>query len=134
MDPEVRGREDYVRKWLEFNIARGPAITVLSEGRIMGVWGIRFVRKGIGSTWAVVCVEFKDVFGPDAAWMIRNMIDVTATEYGFKRIRAHSRKGLAASQRLLRHLGFERMRRQSKTHFFYRKQFVATEGTEITEK
>jgi len=126
VDPQIRGQVDYVRKWLEFNIAKGPAITVVNKGLIMGAWGVRGVRPGVGSAWAVVCLKFGDVFGPDAAWTVRNMIEMTAAEYGFKRIRAHSRKGFAASQRLLRHLGFERMRRETETHLFYRKQFLAT--------
>lgn len=132
-DPELRGRVDYIEKWLIFNINRGPAITAIWNGRVVASWGIRQVRPGVGSAWAVFCSNIRFVQGfpsaeameylEESLWTMRQSIRLIAAEFGFKRIRAHSRKGFRASQRLMRHLGFEKMHREAKTHYFYKMTF-----------
>jgi len=121
IDPSVHGKIEYVTKWMAFNIAHGPSLTVMNEDQIVGAWGIRKVREGIGAIWAIYCDRFKEIFGPDAAWMIRTSIDIVVDEYKFKKVRAWARKDYPAPHRVLRHLGFERMRWSSKEHYFYRK-------------
>lgn len=121
IDPLLRGKNEYVDRWIAFSVDRGPALTIMNEGQIVAAWGIRKVREGIGTIWAIYCDRFKEIFGPDTAWMMRTIFEIVVREYNFKKVRAWSRKDYPMSDRFLRHFGFERMRWSSKEYYFYKR-------------
>lgn len=132
-DERLRGRPAEIRRWMKYNMDRGPSFTALYEGRIMAAWGVRWVRQGVGTAWAVFSTDMP--YGQsvptaeaieylqEAVWTAEHALAIVVSEFRFKRIRAHSRKGFAASQRLLRHLGFEQLKRETKTHIIFKRKW-----------
>ena len=54
---------------------------------------------------------------------MRDMIEIIAETYGIRKCRAISRKGFAASQNMLAHLGFVRLRRSRQRYYIYVREF-----------
>ena len=86
----------------------GLAYSVLVDGEIVAVAGIKRVREGLGEMWAVVSQD-----APRSTKLfraLRQMLAISAKHGGFSRLRSKSRKGFAQSQRFLEFFGFEQKR------------------------
>jgi len=100
------------------------------EEIILGCAGIRMIRPGVGEVWAVfsnkINTHRKELFRA-----VRDMLNILIEDFSpeFTKLRASSRIGFEASQRLLEHLGFERARRRWNGHYIYVKRINAQHST-----
>jgi len=120
--PREERSDEYIRKWARYDIENGPAYAALYEGKVVAVAGIRLVRPGLGFIWIVMSKDIKKnsfSFMKESLFAMRKMTGILIGRYGLKKVRALSRIGFGESQRLLEHLGFERLRRATKTHYVY---------------
>jgi hypothetical protein len=106
--------------WAAVNETLGPGYTGTHKGQIVCAAGIRLVRKGVGDAWLVMSHEAaknkKATFRT-----VKTMLEILIEEFDLVRVRATSRIGFPASQRLLEHLGFKRMRTMTTGYYFYRR-------------
>jgi len=119
IDTELLTSVEYCREWAEYNVLHGPAYTALIRDRIVGAAGIRLHEQNTGILWAV----FTTAMRQHVKSMLRSsraLIAILLEEFEITTLYAESRKGFAASQRLLEHLGFKRTTDETSTHYFYK--------------
>ena len=119
IDGSVIGRPEYCRTWAKLNIENGPAYTAYINNEIVGSAGIRLTSDNEGVLWAVFSTKMKDHI-KGTLRSSRELISALIIEFNLKTIYALSRKGFAAPQRMLEHLGFERMNEEPKTDYYYK--------------
>ena len=113
-------------RWASVKLARGPAWVFMDEGRRMAVIGLEIPREGVGRVWAVFTKgDWVRRSGVLLGLIrgIRTCLKVLADTYNLNRVLAFSDKGFPQSQRLLRAVGFTRLRHSSITRYFYRWQY-----------
>jgi hypothetical protein len=111
-----------IRKWAAYEIAGWPAYAAIYKEKVVAVAGLRLVRPSVGHIWIVMSKDINKKsfsFMRDAMLSMKKMTEILVRQYSLKKVRALSRIGFGGSQRLLEHLGFERLRRTTKTHYIY---------------
>jgi RimJ/RimL family protein N-acetyltransferase len=121
VDERIRNDEEYWRKWAKTNAESGPGYTAFYEGRPIGAAGIRLLDDGAGCPWLVMTREATR-HKKDVIRSLRIMLRILVKDYKLKKLVTDSRKGFAASQRFLEHLGFKRTS-ETDNHYFYSLEF-----------
>ena len=86
---------------------RGPAYTLLLEGRVVVCAGVMLLWPGVGTVWANVSGEFPRV----KVWAtrtIRRMLADVIRAYGLHRLESVALADNERNQRYMEFLGFER--------------------------
>jgi len=125
MDDDIDTKPEEIRRWAEYNMAVGPAFAAESGGKVIAAGGMRIVRAGLGDLWIVVSrdIERNYGFSKEGLTVMRDMTEILAEKYSMKRIRIISRIGFPASQSLLHHLGFRRLRKVWQSYYIYTRRF-----------
>lgn len=119
IDKSLQKNEVLWKAWAKVNARSGPAYTAVTDtGELIAAAGIRLVREGVGNVWMVMSPKVSGYKKAVLRWL-KTMIPIIMEEFGLKKLRTDSRKGFAASQRLLEHIGFKRLRKETKTNYFY---------------
>jgi len=119
VDPAIK--EIDWRKWAQINESGGLGYTGVYEGKMVFAAGVRHVRTGVGDMWAVITSDCRQCL-KDVIWTQRTMLAIVASEMGYSRLRSDSRIGFPESQRLLKAIGFEKMRKMlNGTHYYYKR-------------
>ncbi len=98
---------------------------------LLGCAGLEIRREGVANAWAVVTSSVPSsrqglptaealAHVEQLLWTYRNMLEILWKRYHLRTIRTFSIKGFGQSQKLLRALGFEKLRHESETRYFYR--------------
>jgi hypothetical protein len=118
-------------EWIDFRLKSGPAISAYYAGRLVGAAGLQIVRPGIANVWAVIDSKFEKLpagklptaeefeYLESVLHAFIGMRDILARRFKISRIRTYSRRGFAASQRLLRVCGFKRLRKSDNLNFYF---------------
>jgi RimJ/RimL family protein N-acetyltransferase len=107
------------QKWVELNIKSGPGYTGFYKDKIIGACGIRLLNDGGGWAWAIISPAVRQ-HKKAAMRSILVMTKILVKKFELKYLITNSRKGFAASQRLLEHLGFKRTEKETDTQYYYR--------------
>jgi len=123
VDESVRLHPETWQRRSEGHLENGPALSLWNDGSLLGCVGVEIRREGVGIAWAVI-MRRPELEQPT---VIRGLVrscrvglDVVRKHFGVTRIRTFSVKGFPEAGRLLRAFQFERLRRESKTRFYYR--------------
>ena len=131
VDESVRSHPETWQPWAEGKLATGPAYSAWSDGKLAGCAGLEIRREGVANAWAVITSRVPSsraglptaetlAYVEQLLWTYRNMLEILWERFELRTIRTFSVKGFRKSQKLLRALGFERLRRESETRYFYR--------------
>ncbi|MDD5348430.1 MAG: hypothetical protein PHT59_07445 [Candidatus Omnitrophica bacterium] len=83
----------------------GPAVTLIEDGRILAVWGVAALWKGVGEFWMLISPEGRGKW--KALYEHSNGFLVTCKEkYGFHRIQAAVLQGNNRAHRCAIRFGF----------------------------
>lgn len=123
IEQELKDNPEYYREWAKINEESGPAYTMIVNDKIIGAAGIRLMKdeqgENIGWAWTIFTpLAVKNKFS-----MIRSiltMMRIIAKDFNLKWLASESKKGFAASQHLLEHLGFRKMNEETETHYYYK--------------
>jgi len=119
VDETLHNETDKWKQWAIVNAQAGPAYTAVNEaGELIGAAGIRLVRTGVGNVWAVFSPKVRD-YKKDVLRWLKTMLPIIMEEFDLKKLRTDSRKGFAASQRFLKHIGFRCLRKETESSYFY---------------
>jgi len=130
-DPAVRGRREHWRQWVEYHLRTGPVLCAYYGDKLVGAGGCDIKRPGVGTPWVVLNGEIDILpngkfptaeavkYLETAIGNLRTMMGLVCESYGLKKLHTDSYKDFPASQRLLKILGFRRLRRQTKERYFY---------------
>ena len=129
-DGRTSSNADMHEKWISERLRTGPAYTLYYRGKPAGAAGLSIVRAGVANAWAVIdgslsiirdrpvptCEQMS--YLADVVWVIKEMTEILKRRFEIKRIRAASRCGFDASQRLLKACGFSRKRKFGEEYLF----------------
>jgi len=118
IDHSLLGQVKYCKKWAKANAKSGPAYTGFKDGQMVGAAGIRLLNSNEGLLWAVFSTRMKECVKTTMR-SSRELLTILVEEFGLKVLHAESRKGFTASQRMLKHLGFVKTDKETKTHYYY---------------
>ena len=118
IDRSLLGQVKYCKKWAKANAESGPAYTAFKDGQMIGSAGIRLLNSNEGLLWAVFSTKMEKCVKTTMR-SSRELLAVLIEEFDLKTLHAESRKGFAASQRMLEHLGFVKTNKETKTHYYY---------------
>jgi len=110
------------KKWAQACIKFGPAYTALHDGKVIAAAGIRILKDKDGDDVGWVWTVFHPGIKKCKKSAFRSMITllwILVEKFELKRLVTDSRKGFEASQRLLEHLGFTRLKTETDTHYYY---------------
>ena len=119
IDDSPVSRAEYTKHWAEFNAKAGPAYTGYYNNVIVGAMGIRLFNEHSGVLWAVFADAMKSCV-KSTLRSSREILIRLIEEFDLQTIFATSRKGFGGSQRLLEHLGFTKMKKETVTHYYYK--------------
>ena len=125
MDDDIDTSPSEIRLWARYNMDCGPVYTAECGGKIIAAGGMRIVRSGLGDLWITISKDIEHSYGflKEALTAMRNMTEILAETFGIRKMRIISRIGFPASQSLLRHLGFRRLRKVWKSYYIYTRRF-----------
>lgn len=119
IDNILHNNEPHWKKWAKKNKKAGPAYTALYNGKPILAGGIRLLENNIGWVWLVLSPSIRQC-KLTALRSIKTMMSILIDEFEFVSLVTESRKGFDASQRLLEHLGFKRMKEETAIFYFYK--------------
>lgn len=108
-------------QWAELVNSAGPAFTALYEGEPVisaGVYIFDDKYEHAGWAWAIFSPKVKQC-KKRAFRSVYTMLRILMDKFDLNFVISNSRKGFGASQRLLEHLGFRRMDKETNEHYFY---------------
>jgi hypothetical protein len=130
-DPAVRTERAHWRRWVQYHLRAGPCYCAYYQKRLVGAGGIDLRHPGVGTPWVVFDGSVGQLPGghvptveslaylEQAMASIRLMLEILCRRFSITRLHTDSYKDFPASQRLLKHLGFERLRRETADRYFY---------------
>lgn len=124
VDDSLHNKADCWKVGAEENLAAGPAYTALYKNEPVASGGMRLLKDDKGNVgWVWLLVSRKAKKCPVSVLMsMHRMLAILIKDFKPKKIISESRKGFELSQRLLEHLGFKRMEKETKTHYLYVKE------------
>ena len=122
VDSQFHGNPALWKKWAKVVAEAGPAYTALHEGKVICSAGIRIMQDkngdDVGWVWTIIHPNIKRCKKTAFRSMV-TMLWILVEKFKLKRLMTDSHKSFAASQRLLEHLGFTRLKAETETHYYY---------------
>lgn len=109
---------DEWRKWAEEAAVLGTSYAGYLDGELMMAGGVNIFEEGKGWVWAIFSHRIKS-HKIETLRAVKKVIGFMIEYHELKELWTRSNKSFAASQRLLKHLGFEKMGDADERHYTY---------------
>jgi len=106
---------DYTRRWAEKKALKGPAVTAVCDGRIIGCGGIEILWPGFAEGWCLFVNDI-DQYTNSVAKSAKRTLDKLIDEHNLHRVQAPMRADFPAGIRFVQWLGFSQEARLRKYH------------------
>jgi RimJ/RimL family protein N-acetyltransferase len=115
--PKQPGLEltDQTRLWAEIKAVRGPAVTGIVDGKIIGCSGIEIMWTGVGEIWGLFVSDISD-YTMEFVRESKHLVDEWQKEYNLVRIQAPMREDFKEGIRFIKWFGFKKEFTMRKYH------------------